>query len=117
MGSIINRWNEFRRADDNVSINDGVVTYFAEWYDSADDADPTAIDLHESIADFAETYDHDGYSGPVNVTATNLLTEAELTDQIWPEEDEDDEDDEDDEGEDDEGEDDEEDDEEDDNEE
>lgn len=92
-------WDFSREHNHNVSVNDGVVTYFAEW-DTADDE--RTIDLQAVADDFADGYDHDNEPGSVSIIVENLITGEELKDEmVWEDEDAD-EDDEDDEDEDDE---------------
>lgn len=84
-------WDTDRNEASNVSVNDGVVTYFAEW----DTDENGAIDLRQVWNSFAATYDHNGERGVVEIEVENLITGETLTDEIECDLDEYDEDDED----------------------
>ena len=81
-------WDTDRNEESNVSLNDGVVTYYAEWDTDENDA----IDLQQVFNAFAATYDHNGECGVVEVEVENLITGETLTDEIECDLDEDDED-------------------------
>lgn len=84
-------WDTDRNEASNVSVNDGVVTYFAEW-DTADDE--RSIDLQEVARDFASDYDHNNEPGRCSITVTNLITGEELEEEmIWEANDDDEDDD------------------------
>ena len=72
-------WDTDRNEDSNVSVDDGVVTYFAEWDMDEDDC---SIDLRQVWNSFAATYDHNGERGVVEVIVENLITGETLTDEI-----------------------------------
>ena len=72
-------WDTDCRENDNVSVNDGVVTYFAEWDTEGDEA---TIDLQQVFNAFAATYDHNGEREVVEVEVENLITGETLTDEI-----------------------------------
>lgn len=80
------KWDTERCGNHNVSVNDGVLTYYSVW-DTADDE--RSIDLQEVAKDFASDYDHNNEPGSVSITVTNLITGEELEDEIEPEDDED----------------------------
>lgn len=86
-------WDFGREHNHNVSVNDGVVTYYAEWDTDENDA----IDLQQVFNSFAATYDHNGERGVVEVEVENLITGETLTDEIECDLDEYDEDEDDDE--------------------
>lgn len=81
---IINKWDSDYRENDNVSVNDGVVTYFAEW------------DLEDGPIEFdaiAEDYKDGAYydeEAEVTIEITNLLTGAsEYHELVWGKDDDD----------------------------
>lgn len=80
------KWDTERCGNHNVSVNDGVLTYYSVW-DTADDE--VTIDLQDVADSFADGYDHNNEPGPVNIVVTNLVTGEELEDEIEPEDDED----------------------------
>lgn len=72
-------WDTDRSEASNVSVNDGVVTYYAEW-DIADDE--VTIDLQEVAEDFSDGYDFGDDPSPVSITVMNLITGEELEDEF-----------------------------------
>jgi hypothetical protein len=59
------KWNTNRKDGDTVKINDGTLTYYANF-------DREIYDLSEIADDFADSYDHNGEVGEVNCIAEDL---------------------------------------------
>lgn len=74
------KWDTDRH---NVSVNDGVVTYYCAYPVNGDGT----IDLQSVAAEFAATYDHNDIPGPVSITVENLMTGEEMSYTFGPDED------------------------------